>query len=68
MPEPATAVERDVPPGSWVQELTVARDEQGQPLASPETVVLLNVPRKDGKKTNIIVRGTSSVEAGWILC
>jgi putative ABC transport system permease protein len=39
----------------------IARDEQGQPLASPETVVLLNVPRKDGKKTNIIVRGVEPV-------
>ncbi len=29
MPEPTPAVERDVPPGSWVQELTAARDEQG---------------------------------------
>ena len=29
MPEPTPAVERDVPPGSWVQELTTARDEQG---------------------------------------
>ncbi|HMD11320.1 MAG TPA: NADH-quinone oxidoreductase subunit C, partial [Marmoricola sp.] len=29
MPEPAPAVERDVPPGSWVQELTAARDDQG---------------------------------------
>src|SRR4030095_11389354 len=32
----------------------IARDDQGQPLASPEVVALINLPRKDGKKTNDI--------------
>ncbi len=35
----------------------IARDEKGQPLVSPESVILINVPRRDGKKTNVIVRG-----------
>jgi putative ABC transport system permease protein len=35
----------------------ISRDEQGQPLVSPEIVALINIPRKDGKKTNVIVRG-----------
>jgi putative ABC transport system permease protein len=35
----------------------ISRDEQGQPLVSPEVVALINIPRKDGKKTNVIVRG-----------
>src|SRR5436309_1424293 len=35
----------------------IARDSQGQPLVSPETVPLINIARKDGKKTNVIVRG-----------
>ncbi|HEV8336658.1 MAG TPA: ABC transporter permease [Candidatus Polarisedimenticolia bacterium] len=35
----------------------IARDAQGQPLVSPEVVPLINVPRKDGKKTNVVVRG-----------
>jgi len=39
----------------------VGRDAQGQPLVSPETVPLINVARKDGKKTNIIVRGVEPV-------
>ena len=39
----------------------IARDEQGQPLASPEVVALINLPRKDGKKTNVIVRGVEPV-------
>ena len=39
----------------------IARDEQGQPLASPEIVALINIPRKDGKKTNVIVRGVEPV-------
>src|SRR5437867_1878456 len=39
----------------------IARDEQGQPLVSPEIVALINIPRKDGKKTNVIVRGVEPV-------
>src|SRR4029450_2918409 len=35
----------------------ISRDEKGQPLVSPEVVALINIPRKDGKKTNVIVRG-----------
>ncbi len=35
----------------------IARGNDGQPLVSPEMVVLINVPRKDGKRTNVIVRG-----------
>ncbi|HEV8374877.1 MAG TPA: ABC transporter permease [Candidatus Polarisedimenticolia bacterium] len=38
----------------------ISRDEQGQPLASPEIVALINIPRKDGKKTNVIVRGVET--------
>jgi putative ABC transport system permease protein len=32
-------------------------DPQGRRLVSPEIVVLIRVPRKDGRKTNIVVRG-----------
>ncbi|MCI0410370.1 MAG: ABC transporter permease, partial [Acidobacteria bacterium] len=39
----------------------IARDEQGQPLVSPEVVALINLPRRDGKKTNVIVRGVEPV-------
>ncbi len=35
----------------------IERDKDGQPLVSPEVVVLINIPRKDGKRTNVIVRG-----------
>ena len=35
----------------------IERDKDGQPLVSPEIVVLINIPRKDGKRTNVIVRG-----------
>ena len=35
----------------------IERNKDGQPLVSPETVVLINIPRKDGKRTNVIVRG-----------
>jgi putative ABC transport system permease protein len=37
----------------------VARDAQGQPLASPEDVVVTNKPKKDGSPTNVTVRGVS---------
>ncbi len=35
----------------------IARGEDGQPIVSPEMVVLINIPRRDGKRTNVIVRG-----------
>ncbi len=35
----------------------VERDAKGQPMASPELVVLVNIPKRDGKKTNVQVRG-----------
>jgi len=39
----------------------IARGEDGQPLASPELVVLINIPRRDGKRTNVIVRGVEPI-------
>lgn len=39
----------------------IARDDQGQPLVSPEVVALINLPRRDGKKANVIVRGVEPV-------
>jgi ABC-type antimicrobial peptide transport system permease subunit len=42
----------------------IARDAQGQPLVSPESVPLINVPRKDGKKTNVVVRGVQAAAFG----
>jgi putative ABC transport system permease protein len=42
----------------------IARDAQGQPLVSPEVVPLINVPRKDGKKTNVVVRGVQAAAFG----
>ncbi len=38
----------------------IARDENGRPLVSPETVPLINIARQDGKKTNVIVRGVTA--------
>lgn len=35
----------------------IERDRSGAPLLSPEIVVLVNLPRKDGRKTNVILRG-----------
>src|SRR5262249_42982482 len=35
----------------------IESDAAGRPLISPEIVVLVRVPRKDGRKTNIVVRG-----------
>ena len=40
----------------------VARDSQDQPLASADVLVLINLPRRDGKgEANVIVRGISPV-------
>jgi putative ABC transport system permease protein len=35
----------------------VEKDGRGEPLISPELVVLINVPKRDGKMTNLQVRG-----------
>ena len=35
----------------------IAKGEDGQPVVSSEMVVLINIPRRDGKRTNVIVRG-----------
>src|SRR5258708_16237586 len=40
----------------------VARDAQGQPLASPEDVVVTNKPKKDGSPTNVTVRGVTPTD------
>jgi len=42
----------------------IARDARGQLLVSPEVVPLINIPRKDGKKTNVIVRGVEPAAFG----
>ena len=42
----------------------IARDSQGQLLASPEVVTLISIPRKDGKKTNVMVRGVEPAAFG----
>jgi putative ABC transport system permease protein len=39
----------------------IERNAKGEPLVSPELLTLINVPRVDGKNTNIQVRGTSPV-------
>ena len=39
----------------------VERDARGEALASPELVVLINIPKLDGKKTNVQVRGVLPV-------
>ncbi len=39
----------------------IARGEDGQPFVSPELVVLINIPRRDGKRTNVIVRGLEPI-------
>jgi putative ABC transport system permease protein len=39
----------------------IAKGEDGQPLVSSELVVLINIPRRDGKRTNVIVRGVEPV-------
>ena len=42
----------------------IARDAEGRLLVSPEVVPLINIPRKDGKKTNVIVRGVEPAAFG----
>jgi putative ABC transport system permease protein len=37
----------------------IERDARGQPLVSPELLTLVNIPKTDGKNTNVQVRGTS---------
>ncbi|PYT15133.1 MAG: ABC transporter permease [Acidobacteria bacterium] len=39
----------------------LARGDDGQQLESPEQVVLINIPKRDGKRTNVIVRGVEPV-------
>jgi len=39
----------------------IEKDAEGRPLVSPELVTLVNVPRLDGKNTNVQVRGTSPI-------
>lgn len=39
----------------------IERDGEGRPLVSPELITLVNVPRLDGKSTNVQVRGTSPI-------
>ncbi|MBI3121648.1 MAG: ABC transporter permease [candidate division NC10 bacterium] len=38
----------------------VAVDSMGLPLVSPELIVLLNLPKRDGGQGNVIVRGVST--------
>jgi putative ABC transport system permease protein len=39
----------------------IERSASGQPLASPELLTLINIPREDGKKTNVQVRGMAPI-------
>lgn len=34
----------------------IARDAEGQPIASPEWVIVLNLPKNDGQPTNVTLR------------
>jgi len=38
----------------------IARDPEGKPLTSGEITVLVNIPRKNGKPSNVTVRGVSA--------
>lgn len=41
-------------------DLRVARDREGLPMASPEMVVVANLPRRaDGRRTNVLLRGVT---------
>lgn len=37
----------------------IARDEQGEPLAAGEMIVVINHPRVSGEESNVVVRGVS---------
>jgi putative ABC transport system permease protein len=37
----------------------VERNAHGEPIVSPELIVLINIPKKNGKKTNLQVRGVT---------
>ena len=37
----------------------IERNAGGQPLVSPELLILINIPKQDGKSTNVQIRGTS---------
>lgn len=39
----------------------IARGKNGEPLVSPEIVLLINLARRDGKRTNVVVRGVRPV-------
>ena len=39
----------------------IERTAKGEPMVSPELIVLINIPRADGKMTNVIVRGLAPV-------
>jgi len=39
----------------------IAKGQDGQPVVSSEMVVLINIPRRDGKRTNVIVRGVDPI-------
>ena len=39
----------------------IERDAKGEPMVSPELLTLINVPRQDGQKTNVQVRGIAPI-------
>lgn len=39
----------------------IAKDEQGEPMAAGEIIVVINHPRLTGESSNVIVRGTSAM-------
>jgi len=43
----------------------IAKDSHGEPLASPELLVLVMLPRAGGEKAHVLIRGISS--AGFVL-
>src|SRR5512143_778317 len=39
----------------------IERNAKGEPLVSPELLTLINLPRKDGQKANVQVRGLAPI-------